>query len=362
MSSLPRAPLPLYKPQTMTETATPVITETAALAALCARMRNARFVAVDTEFIRERTYFAQLCLIQIASDDEAVIIDPLAANLDLAPFYALMNEADVLKVFHAARQDVEIFYHATGTAPRPLFDTQVAAMVCGFGESVGYQTLVAKYAKKRLDKTARFTDWARRPLSRRQLGYALDDVLYLRDVYDGIRQDLARNERQGWLEEEMAVLTAAETYRIDPDNAWRRIKHRSRDPKFLGRLKAVAAWREEEARTRNLPRNRILRDESLLEIVGHPPADAAGLAAIRGLSRKFAESPQGQRLLAALGAAMPLPDSDMPTDPRPSGAPVKDALLTDLLKLLLKIRCRQAGVAPKLVASMHDIERLAREE
>ncbi|GAB4137146.1 MAG: ribonuclease D [Sphingomonadales bacterium] len=346
----------------MTQTAIPTITDTDQLAAFCARLAQAPYVTVDTEFIREKTYFAQLCLIQAACDEEAAVIDPLAPGIDLAPFYALLNEANALKVFHAARQDVEIFYHATGQAPNRLFDTQVAAMVCGFGESVGYQTLVAKYAKKRLDKAARFTDWARRPLSPRQLGYALDDVLYLRDVYQGLSQQLARNERLDWLEAEMAILTAPETYRVDPGNAWRRIKHRSRDPEFLGRLKALAAWREDEACTRDLPRNRVLRDENLLEIASHPPQDAAGLATMRGLSEKFAHGHQGARLLAALAAATALPKAEMPVDERPGGAPVKDNLLSDLLKLLLKIRCREAGVAPKLVASTSDIERLARED
>ena len=260
-----------------------LITETDALARACRGLSHADYITVDTEFMRERTYWPRLCLVQIGGPDETAMIDALAPDLDLAPLFALMADTGVLKVFHAARQDIEIFHHLSGEVPAPIFDTQVAAMVCGFGDSVGYDTLVAKLAKARIDKSSRFTDWARRPLTDKQLQYALSDVTHLRVAYEKIARRLERTGRAGWLDEEMAVLTDPATYAADPDEAWRRIKTRGRDPRFFALLREVAAWREREAQRRDVPRNRVLRDEALAEIAAHAPQTVEDLSRVRGL-------------------------------------------------------------------------------
>lgn len=334
------------------------ITTTDALARLCARLDGEPFVTIDTEFMRERTYWAQLCLIQVASPGEEAAIDALADDLDLAPFFDFLNRREPLKVFHAARQDLEIFYKLSGDLPRPVFDTQVAAMVCGFGESVSYQALAQHFTKAKLDKSARFTDWARRPLSERQLRYALSDVTHLRDVYRGLTAQLTEQGRQDWIAEEMALITDPATYDTDPEQAWRRLRHRSRDAKFLGRLKAVAAWREREAQARDLPRNRIVRDETVLEIAAHPPAGPEELAHVRGVSEKFAHGPMGKTLFAALDLAQPLNGAEMPArhDHR---AAQHNAAALEMLKLLLRIKAKDAGVAAKLIATSDALERLA---
>ncbi|MGE4219966.1 MAG: ribonuclease D [Alphaproteobacteria bacterium] len=339
------------------------ITDTETLAAVCARMRAAPFVTVDTEFLREKTYWAILCLVQLASPDEAVIVDPLAAGIDLAPMHELMADPNVLKVFHAARQDIEIFVTRMGTVPAPIFDTQVAAMVCGFGDQVAYDTLVRRLAGANIDKLSRFTDWTHRPLSERQLSYALADVTHLRTVYRKLSEDLERTGRADWLEEEMAILTDPRTYRVEPEDAWRRIKRRGGNPRFHAVLKALAAWREREAQARDIPRNRVIRDETLLDIAAHPPDSVKALARARGLSKGFAEGKMGKGLLDAVQHGL-----DNPIDPRdpdleaPPVLPKGIGPLTDLLKVLLKRNCETHNVAARLVAGSEDLERIAADD
>ncbi|MGY9002561.1 MAG: ribonuclease D, partial [Rhodospirillales bacterium] len=276
-----------------------MITDNVALKDLCERLSQATYITVDTEFMREKTYWPDLCLVQVAGPDEAWAIDPLAEGLDLSPLYDLFANEKVLKVFHAGRQDLEIFYHLAGCLPTPVFDTQVAAMVCGFGDSVGYDTLISSLTDVRIDKSSRFTDWSIRPLSDRQVEYALGDVTHLRVAYEKLNKSLGDNGRANWLTEEMAVLTAEETYYTDPANAYLRIKTRNPKPRLLAVLREVAGWRQTEAESRNLPRNRILRDEALLEIAHHVPKTSADLERTRGLGKKMAENASGQALLVA---------------------------------------------------------------
>ncbi|HZS82066.1 MAG TPA: ribonuclease D [Stellaceae bacterium] len=336
-----------------------MIADSAQLAEFCARQSAASFIAVDTEFMRDKTYWPQLCLVQIAGPDDAAAIDALAPDLDLAPLLRLMADPAVLKVFHAARQDVEIFYHLSGAVPMPLFDTQVAAMVCGFGDSVSYETLAGKLAGARIDKSSRFTDWSHRPLTERQVQYALADVVHLRRVYEKLRVSLDRTGRAGWLEEEMAELTDPATYRLDPAEAWRRFRTRSGNRRFLAVLRELAAWRETAAQQRNLPRNRIVRDEQLLEIAAHAPASTAELARTRGLGKGLAEGRFGAEMLAAIARALALPESEHPPLPARQEAPPGLGPLVDLLRVLLKLRCEENGVAQKLVANAEDLELLA---
>src|SRR5262244_35925 len=278
-----------------------VITETEALSQFCARQVGASFVAVDTEFMRERTYWPILCLVQVAGPEEAAAIDALASGIDLTPLLALMADESILKVFHAARQDVEIFFNLSGAVPSPLFDTQIAAMVCGFGDAASYETLVGKLAQASLDKSSRFTDWSRRPLTERQIRYALADVVHLRTVYDGLQQRLASNGRAAWFAEDMAELADPATYRSEPSEAWRRFRLRGRvDPRFFAVLREVAAWRETAARQRNLPRGRIMRDEAILEIAAHAPRTIEGLARTRSLGKGVAEGKLGNEIIEAI--------------------------------------------------------------
>jgi len=336
-----------------------LITETDTLARACRSLSQADYITVDTEFMRERTYWPRLCLVQIGGPDETAMIDALAPNLDLAPLFALMADTGVLKVFHAARQDIEIFHHLSGQVPAPLFDTQVAAMVCGFGDSVGYDTLVAKLAKTRIDKSSRFTDWARRPLTDKQLQYALSDVTHLRVAYEKIARRLERTGRAGWLDEEMAVLTDPATYAADPDEAWRRIKTRGRDPRFFALLREVAAWREREAQRRDVPRNRVLRDEALTEIAAHAPQTVAELARVRGLGKDLAEGRGGRALLEAVAAGLAVPDGDCPRPPKRRDPAPGTGPLIELLKVLLKMKAEVHDVAPKLIAGAADLEAIA---
>ena len=337
-----------------------LITESAPLAELCAAWRKADFVTVDTEFMRESTYRARLCLLQIGpAEGEPVAVDPLANGIDLAPLYDLLVRVPVLKVFHAARQDVEVLLPLAGGVPHPLFDTQIAAMVCGFGDSVGYETLVAKLARGRIDKTQRFTDWARRPLTERQLRYALSDVSHLRVVYEKLAAELERTGRRSWLNEELATLTDPATYESPPEEAWRRIKVRGGNRRFFAILREVAAWRETEAARRDKPRPWVMRDTALSEIAAQRPRTVKELAKLRSVSQRTAESATGVALLAAVERGLALPDEDCPTLPaRPekSSAP---AALTDLLKVLLTFKSEESGVARKLIASAADLERIA---
>ena len=339
-----------------------LITTTSDLEAFCRDLAGADYVAVDTEFLREKTYYPQLCLVQIAGPKGAAAIDPLAEGIDLAPLVAVLNDPSVLKVFHAARQDVEIFFHLTGKIPHPLFDTQVAAMVCGFGDSVGYETLVTKLAGARIDKSSRFTDWSQRPLTDRQLQYALSDVIHLRPAFEKLRRRLHRTGREHWLEEEMAVLTDPATYQSDPETAWQRLKVRTNKPRFMAVLKELAAWREREAQRRDLPRSRVLRDEAMLEIAAHAPTTVDDLARTRGMGRGFAEGRQGAEVLAAVQRGLDVPESELPRlEPREE-PPAGIAPIVELLRVLLKMKCDENHVASKLVASAADLDAIAADD
>lgn len=336
-----------------------LITDTASLDRFCAEQRSADFIAVDTEFLRDQTYWPKLCLVQIAGPTESAAIDPLAADIDLSALHALMQEPGLLKVFHAGRQDLEIFFHATGKVPEPIFDTQVAAMVCGFGESASYESLVAKLAGAPLDKASRFTDWSHRPLTERQLVYALDDVIHLRTIYVKLRAELEKTGRAGWLEADMAVLTDPATYRLEPAEAWRRLKLRNPKPRALAALKELAAWREIEAQRRDLPRGRVLRDEPLIELAMHLPRDSGQLARTRGLPGGFAEGKWGAAVLEAIERVAALPQNALPKpDPSPT-SPGNVSSTVELLKVLLRFKAEQHGVATRLLANTDDLERIA---
>ena len=338
-----------------------LITTTDALAALCERLAKSDFVTVDTEFMRENTYWPELCLVQIADTQEAAAIDPLAPGLDLTPLWDLLTDnEDVLKVFHAGGQDLEIIYNLTGTTPHPLFDTQIAAMALGQGEQVGYGNLVDAWLGIAVDKGARFTDWSRRPLDKRQIDYAIADVTHLAAIFPRMLQRLKKTGRGAWLDQEMERLADPANYANDPDQAWKRVRVPGRKPELLGRLKALARWRELEARNKNLPRGRIMKDETLADLAGSPPKKQADLARVRGLSGAWASNDIGARLMAALAEAGPLPADEMPArDDRKPGLGKEGALVADLLKLLLKIRAREIDVAPKLLARSDDLEALA---
>jgi ribonuclease D len=336
-----------------------LIVDTEDLSAFCQRLHEVPFVTVDTEFMRERTYWPRLCLVQLAGPDEARAIDALADGISLEPLFELMADASVLKVFHAARQDLEIFFNLTDRLPEPVFDTQVAAMVCGFGDSVGYETLANKLAKAHVDKSSRFTDWAIRPLSERQIDYALSDVTHLRKIYEKLSRRLATNERGHWLDEEMAILTARKTYDIDPYDTYRRIKGRGKGGRYLAVLRELAAWREKQARSRDLPRNRVLRDEALVEIAHHTPKTPEELARTRGLGNKMAQGAGGAAILRAVQQGLELPEAECPKPPPKNDLPRGLGPVIDLLKVLLKLKCEQFDAAQKLVASAAEIERIA---
>jgi ribonuclease D len=336
-----------------------LITTTDALAAFCKPLADAEFITVDTEFMRERTYWPKLCLAQVAGPDDAAAIDALADGIDLSPLDELMANPRVLKVFHAARQDLEIFYLRMNKVPAPLFDTQVAAMVCGHGEAASYESLATKLAKAKIDKSSRFTDWSRRPLSERQISYALSDVTHLRLVYEKLKAQLDRTGRLPWIAEEMAVLNEPGTYRADPDLAWRRLKPRGASPRLLAVLREVAAWRERTAQRIDIPRQRLLRDEQLLEIASHAPKTTEELGMTRGLGRGFAEGWQGRELLEAIEKARALPDSELPTRDKPPEQLRAPGAVVDLLRTLLRLKAEKAGVAGRLVASADELDRLA---
>jgi ribonuclease D len=339
----------------------PLITTSEALADLCKRLAKADFVAVDTEFMRENTYWPELCLVQIADEKEAAAIDPLAPGIDLAPLLDLLTDnQDVLKVFHAGGQDVEIIYNLTGRTPHAIFDTQIAMMAISQSEQIGYSNLVECWLGLTIDKGARFTDWSRRPLTERQIDYAIGDVTHLARIFPKMLARLRKTGRGEWLDQEMEKIADPENYRIDPANAWRRIKAAGRNPAMLGRLKALAEWRELEAQGKNIPRGRIARDETLADLAGHPPKVQADLAKVRGLSPGWKDNEIGRRLMATLAAAQPLSEEELP--PRTSrGAPLgkEGGLVADLLKLLLKIRAREIDVAARLLARSEELEHLA---
>jgi len=340
---------------------TPIIT-TDELARFCASLADASVVTVDTEFMRETTFWPKVCLIQVAGPEEARVIDPLAEGLDLAPLYALFRNKNVLKVFHAARQDLEIFVRQMGEVPAPLFDTQVAAMVCGFGDQVSYENLAGKLANAQIDKSSRFTDWSRRPLTAKQILYALSDVTYLRKCYEKLAAKLQKSGRAHWLDAEMATLTDPATYDLAPLDAWKRLKPRVTRPEYLAVLQAVAAWRETEARQRDIPRQRILRDEAAMEIAAHPPKSAEDLGHIRGLSKGFAEGKMGAGLLAMIAARMEAPRETWPQIEREAELPRGIGPLVELLKVLLKLKCDEHDVAQKLVTATSDLDKIAADD
>ena len=339
----------------------PLITKTEALSELVERLAKHPFVAVDTEFMRENTYWPDLCLIQIASTEEAAAIDPKAEGIDLGPLLELLvNNEEVLKVFHAGSQDLEIIHNLTGKMPRALFDTQIAAMALGHGEQVGYSNLIESMLGHSLDKGARFTDWSRRPLDKRQIDYAIADVTHLAKIFPRLVERLKKTGRGAWLDEEMERLADPSSFAFEAEDAWKRLRLPSRNPAVLGRLKALAGWRETEARTKNIPRGRIVKDDTLVELAAHPPKKQDDLARVRGLSAGWKNNDIGARLMSALESAKPLDPDELPSrEPRRPGLTKDGALVSDLLKLLLKIRAKETGVAPRLIARSDDLEALA---
>ena len=337
-----------------------LITSTDALASACARLSAHPFVTVDTEFLRETTYYPKLCLIQMAGPDpaDACLIDPLAEGMSLDPFMALMADRGVVKVFHSARQDLEIVWNLGGIVPAPLFDTQVAAMVCGYGDSVSYEQLVNDLAKAKVDKSSRFTDWSRRPLSEAQLTYALSDVTHLVKVYEALVAQLQDNGRLAWLTEEMSVLTSPETYQADPDNAWRRLAGRLRKPKEVAVLMEVAAWREREAQGRDVPRGRILKDDALIDIATSAPRSVEALGRLRSIPNGFERSRTGGDILEAVERGLTRDPATVPALERSRGRGNTGSTV-DLLKVLLKAVAEQEGVAPKIIATVEELEAIA---
>jgi len=337
----------------------PLITDSKTLADFCRRLADAPFVAVDTEFMRENTFWPDLCLVQLASPEEAAAIDP-KASLNLDPLLDLLVGEPVLKVFHAGGQDLEIIYNLTGRTPHPLFDTQIAAMALGMGEQVGYTGLVETMLGIQIDKGARFTDWGRRPLDQRQIDYAIGDVTHLAALFPKMVARLRRTGRGEWLDEEMERLADPATYANNPETAWQRLRAPSRNPVVLGRLKALAAWREREAQDKDVPRGRIVKDETLADLAAQPPRRQEELPKVRGLSTAWANNAIGERLMSALRNAEPLPADELPAkEPRRPGLTQDSALVADLLKLLLKVRAKEAGVAPRLLARGEELEALA---
>ena len=338
----------------------PLISDTPALAAFCAEMAKEQYITVDTEFLRETTYYPKLCLIQIAGAQDAALIDPLAGGIDLGPFLDLMANQSVLKVFHAARQDIEILVHISGVVPAPVFDTQIAAMVCGFGDQVGYEAIVRKLAGAQIDKSSQFTDWSRRPLTHKQMVYALSDVTHLRTVYEKLMDSITQENRADWLAGELADLADANAYKVDPESCWKRIKARIQTRKQQAALMAVAAWREREAQSKNVPRGRILKDDAVAEIAIQVPQDVKALHGLRLLPKGSAESSIGKGILTAVAEGL---SRDPASIPGPKArdeqmSPTQEAA-AEVLKLVLKIVCEQHGIAPKLLASSADIDALA---
>lgn len=336
-----------------------LITTTKALSAATRKLAGSEFVTVDTEFIRETTYWPELCLIQMAVPGYEVMVDALARGIDLEPFFDLMADENVTKVFHAGRQDIEIVFHRGNLIPHPVFDTQIAAMVCGFGESVSYEQLVSEITGKKIDKTSRFTDWRQRPLSEKQLAYALADVTHLIEVYKHLKDELERENRSHWLQGEMEVLTARSTYDIRPEDVWLRLKSRLRKPSEFAVMRAVAAWREHEAKRRNLPRRRVLKDEAINEIAQQAPATPAALAKLRTTPRGWEKSAAAAEVLKAVKGALALPPDQMPKAPKRRSAPNGAGAAAELLKVLLRMSSEKSGVAAKVLATSDDIEEIA---
>lgn len=338
------------------------ITETAALADICAQLAGDRFVTVDTEFMRETTYWPKLCLIQMAGPSGEALVDPLADGLDLAPFYALMADTGVIKVFHAARQDIEIIYTAAGVIPQPLFDSQIAAMVCGFGDAIGYEPLIKSLLGHGIDKTSRFTDWSRRPLNAKQLAYALADVTHLREAFPILEKKLEKSGRSHWVREEMAILENPETYTTDPEHAWKRLKFNAGNKAARAVFMEIAAWREREAQMRDVPRNRVLKDDGLREIALQRPLDPQALERLRAVPNGFSKSSRAKGIFAAVKAGLDKPDAEIFKQADQSRKRPETAAVTEMLKVLLKLVSAEHDVAPKLIASVADLEAIAEDD
>lgn len=339
-----------------------IVSDTDTLKSVCEDAAKHSFCTVDTEFLRETTFWPKLCLVQMASPDEAWIIDVLAKGIDLTPFFDLMADTSVMKVFHAARQDIEIIHHLAGIIPDPVFDTQVGAMVCGYGDSISYDQLVQRIVGEHIDKSSRFTDWSKRPLSDKQLNYALADVTHLRDVYLSIKASLEEQGRSGWVNEEMEILKSPETYDMPPENAWQRLKMRARKPRELAILKKVAEWREVMARQNNVPRGRVVRDDAIYDIATRAPSSVEKLAGLRSLSRGFDKNRYGESLIAVIDKVKAIPEKDLPPLPRQKRMPEGCGAATEMLKVLLKLTTEQHGVAAKVIATVDDLEKIAADD
>lgn len=339
-----------------------IITTTDGLASACEAIALHPYVTVDTEFLREVTFWPELCLLQMAWPDDAVIVDVLAEGLSLEPFFVLMADLSVMKVFHAARQDIEIIFNLGGLIPHPVFDTQVAAMVCGYGDSISYDQLVYRITSQRVDKSSRFTDWKRRPLSDKQLEYALGDVTHLRDVYQSIKANLEEQGRAHWVTEEMEILMSRETYDLPPGQAWQRLKLRVRKPREFALLKMIAEWRENLARQNNVPRGRIIKDDAIYELCAQPPQSISDMSELRGLSRGFDKGRHGNAVLEMVRTTMALEKSQLPLMPQSRQAPEGTAAATELLKVLLKLIVEKHGVAAKVIATVDDLEQIAADD
>ncbi len=339
-----------------------VVTDTNELARTCAALAKSDFVAIDTEFMRESTFWPDLCLIQMAAGGEEVIVDTISEGLDLSPFFDLMADEKVTKVFHAARQDIEIVHHLAQIIPMPVFDTQIAAMVCGFGESVSYGMLVKKLLNVEIDKSSRFTDWSRRPLTNKQLTYAIGDVTNLRDLFPMLKKQLEQNGRARWLDEEMAVLTNPATYESHPEDAWKRLKMRGRSQKALGVMVALAQWREEEAQSRNVPRRRVMKDDAIYDIAAQAPTTESELEKLRSVHKGFSRSAKGKGVIEAVKAGLSRDPKTLPSIKRNDPLAPDALALLDLLRVLLKAAAGRHGVAPKLIATAAELEDIARNE
>ena len=339
-----------------------IIDNTPELRALIAELAGAPYLALDTEFMRDQTYWPKLCLIQVAAPGVEAIIDPLGDGIDLAPFYELLKSPGIVKVLHAARQDIEIFHHQGGMIPDPLFDSQIAAMVCGFGDAASYETLCRKIAHVEIDKSSRFTDWSRRPLSQKQLDYAIGDVTHLRTIYEFLKNKLEQTGRSAWVQEEISALQDPALYALHPEIAWKRLKPRTSNKRFLAMLASLAGWREREAQERDVPRGRVLKDEALSEIAAHPPDTVEALERIRAVPRGFATSRLGKGLMEAIAQGRTAKPPEPLEQDRPRRRREPSAAAIDLLKTLLRLRAEAVGVAPRLIANADDIERLAANE
>lgn len=332
-----------------------LITTTNRLKTVCEQLAQQSFVTVDTEFLREKTYYPKLCLVQLAGEGIEVAVDPLAEDIDLSPLFKLLSNHKVLKIFHAAKQDIEIFYQLMGDVPAPIYDTQVAAMVCGHGEQVGYEALVNKILNQSLDKASRYTDWEQRPLTQRQIDYAIADVTHLRDIYLSLRDEIAAKSREEWIVEEMAIVQSPNTYKVDPRQSWRRLKYKNRNPSYLNILRSVAGWREELAMRKDIPRGRLLKDDVVLQIAAMNPKNMEELAQVRG-ALKHLSADNAKAMLAAMEAARSLAPEDFPRDEKKRRMLTpQQEVLVDILKLLLKLQCDEAGVASKLVGNKDDL-------